>query len=457
MGLTDCPQQQPRGFMDLPPEIRMQIYPIALDATRGSLELKTSFFNLCSACHQVRFEALPLALQERNLDSKRFQEFLEWTQRGKPHHLEMIRKLSVTFSQDCFEALEESPRHAADLCNFIPSTGSLWESRWGPKFTLDTQKMVGGIVTWARTKSANAIASLWSALTSFPNVEQLSLSILDSSQFRPRAKFVLFCPEKELILDMIPSAFPKLLHYTIKSEPLRISYIQRFRTLRHLGWSGYSTSSSEEIASTLCSLKHLDSITFEQPFSRSGRMIVKGRRFSLRSPSITPDIISQLNPLKSFQIIPMQPNTPRTSSRYWVPFINPVMQALLSHSHTLQHLNISQPYSSLYKKKDIFGVLEFVSTSSIPDICLYIKMPSRLKNMDAKHFLRPTTGKAVDIFVSTNHSSLGMAFLELRTGKYLPTAELVAHRKTQNEVKARQTMPHEISDRPTTPSQAPQP
>lgn len=264
MDPINCFPQGSLGLLDLPLEIRLQIYPMTLESSRraeGIAIFASCYYNLASTCRQIRLEALPFVLSEKQLSPRKtFEQLLAWIQNGTPQNLAMIRTLEITLGQDCFEALEESPRLAADLCKFVPEEGSLFINRYGEKFRPQAQKMVGNIVAWSTTKSANTIRGLWNALTSFPNIEHLSINLGFPKLYQPRPHHH---PERELLLEMLPSAFPNLSSFTLLSSPITLSYLQQFQHLRHLKCSGYFISKPETTLPTLRSLKHLVKITLE--------------------------------------------------------------------------------------------------------------------------------------------------------------------------------------------------
>lgn len=83
----------------------------------------------------------------------------KWVQDGTIENLAMVRTLEISLGSDCFEALEESPHHVADLRKFVPKKGSMLAARYGSNFRPHTQEIVGGILAWSKTKPSNAIAT----------------------------------------------------------------------------------------------------------------------------------------------------------------------------------------------------------------------------------------------------------------------------------------------------------
>jgi hypothetical protein len=435
------------GFMDLPPEIRYQIYPLALELSCRSIGLtifETWYYNLASTCRQIRFEALPLVLAQKNLGQMKFEQLLTWISTGTPQNLAMVRNLDLTLGRDCFEALEESPRLAEDLCKFVPEKGSLFINRYGEKFRPRPRKMVGNIVAWSETKSRNTIAALWNAFTAFPSIENLSIN-LGSPTIRKRSflynvSFVIHNrPEKELILEMLPSAFPKLLSFTIRASPLGLSYIQHFHHLRHLTCSGHFNSKPENTLATLRSLRNLVKITLEQSIgpslTRSG-LPLRSQRFC-----ITPEIVSQLNPLKSFHIV-----SNMSIVFDAVKLTTPWISALLSHSSSLKDFRMVQMADNRQHEINISEILNFMCFSPIPDMSLQLLLRKEFATMDSNYLIAPQTGKVVDIFAYTPHTQNGRVLFKVNTGKYLPSTTEVEARKSLYEIKAGQTVLNEKFD-----------
>lgn len=242
MDLMRNGEQSPLTFLNLPPEIRMQIYQEAIfdTASRWAIHRKWGY-RLASTSHQILLEVLPVILRDRPLHTKSFQKMLKWTKDGKPQHMGLIRKLGLSSSLDCYTALEKCPRDLYNLQELVPSSGFLLESTptklhiEQAKAPLQSQQSEPIPESEA---SSSIIALFWNALLCFSSVETLHISLADVHEFGSGIQSSRFQPQNELILEMTSIVLPNIMSYTVTPDMHPLSHLRRFHNLRHLSFNG---------------------------------------------------------------------------------------------------------------------------------------------------------------------------------------------------------------------------
>ncbi|KAF8855592.1 hypothetical protein BDZ45DRAFT_746344 [Acephala macrosclerotiorum] len=401
-----------RSFLDLPVEIRVQIYRIVLKLCWGQNQW---YYNMTSTCHQLRLEALPLILMEWNFYRSDLQNLLDWIREGKSNNLQLIQKMTIFWSKQCFEALAQFPIHAADFHNLIRSTLPSKNHQHGQACIEKPfpQDLAQDLDQTDLLSNPNIAIATWNALRSLP-ISKISIS---TSESFPSLDLRKIYPDTSQSRSCMISDLGS------------ISHIRNLSKLRHLGFTGFSTTSPDETFSILRSLAFLDSISIKQ-YDPSFTPLP-----ATTSPTkhlcLTSEVIVGMNPLRSFQL---------ESSSTWrsVVFNRSIMKALGSHSGSLQQLTVTQRHPYPSDEQHVLEILDFVYTSPIPHIALNLMLPSHLTSMDPSHFNPRPTGKIVDILVFTKHNGNGKAFLEVNTGKFLPTAKEVESRKSLYEAKSGQ-------------------
>jgi hypothetical protein len=422
---------EPCGFTDGPLEIRLHIYQ---DAIEASIDLrfdsagkrwygKTWCYNLASTCRQVRHEFLPLILRER-MWIKENEGFLDWAKRGSPLMREMTPHLSLSFTHVCYQVIEKLPTCPADSCDVPPELKILLDGRKEQSLTPSSHNEEGS------QRALKMVISIWDALHYFPNVQRIWLNTGDLEDYSTNQPALSYKPQADLIMEMSSHAFPGILTYVNCSDWLPLSHLKRFRGLQRLHFSGYSKTSSAETLDILQSLTHLESIIIEQFIYMPRRSLPHSPNFgahNFQDLVITPDIVAQMNPLKDVTIT--SHSDFRATMWHVVPLTRPLMNALLAHSQSLQSLKITQRYPHPHLERDVLEILDFAHCSPIPHVYLYLKLPPSLgHSMDPKHFLPRTSRKRMDILF---HNCV----LEVRTGKYFPSARELKWRKKTNAMK----------------------
>lgn len=277
------------GLLDLPPELRRQIYSIIFNKLLGFYS--ETYQALTLASRRIRSETLPIMLKEGCQYSFNLEDFLAWSAAGDPDLLRHVAFVHLVCSQ---ESLRPSNR--------------------------DSKKLL------ARE-----------AFTFVPNLERLRLSLrldcviltehLHSNKGQQR--------DQEVFLHMVTASCPSLQNLSILSDLIHLDYLRGHLHLRHLTWSGYSMSGPTQTLSILNSLPSLQEIKLER-FPEFGVR----EYFSVPSSelgehvSFTSDVLRQLKkPLKNFSITHMA-GTPSD-------FLTvPMLEALEPHRGSLTYLGL---------------------------------------------------------------------------------------------------------------------
>jgi hypothetical protein len=168
-----------------------------------------------------------------------------WTSRGTPDLLKHVQNISLHVFTDSLPWLATAREvlHSQDDSrkkDMDPKTTAYWEAAYASQFeapptTITLLAKAARNLFTARQE--NAVALTWKALSSLSNLKQLWINIREKED--PEDPFKL---EQQLILLMLPHAFPHLQALTVFSSLLSLSYLNGFHALRSLRWSGYADS-----------------------------------------------------------------------------------------------------------------------------------------------------------------------------------------------------------------------
>jgi len=401
-------------FLDLPIEIRNDIYHIAL---QNAFESSEAYYSITLTCRQIRREAFPIIISARHFkfEKRGLLQFLAWAKRGLPEHLELVKRISITFQEECYTTMAKSLCRTHEIPEgFDPSTEIYWETRYAQLFTLDHQ---------ARTKlddlvdpglSSGAISLIWTTLVSLPNVNVFELdfsyifnSLYPTSRNSKRFEFAI---EQQIILEMLSSAFPTLPHLGVFPAKSSLAYLRGFSHLKYLSTNGippFLTTLADESVLALLSLKHLDSLYLRSSYSNRGF-----GRWPEPLRDFVPDVVPQMRPLKYF-------GSEEVSSR--------MLTAIRTHLRSLQRVEMFSPWRQFCKRRElVMELLDFAATSPIPNIHLRVDISTELAGMDHQSLV-PKTEKRIEVFLfsrserserSASGESVIVQYLEIRTGKY---------------------------------------
>jgi hypothetical protein len=227
---------------NLPFELQQQIYSIVLDQR---VAFNTRYYlSISLVCKQIRDEVLPVIFQDSRY-IKSLSHLSAWTSRGTPDLLKHVQNISLHVFTDSLPWLATAREvlHSQDDSrkkDMDPKTTAYWEAAYASQFeapptTITLLAKAARNLFTARQE--NAVALTWKALSSLSNLKQLWINIREKED--PEDPFKL---EQQLILLMLPHAFPHLQALTVFSSLLSLSYLNGFHALRSLRWSGYADS-----------------------------------------------------------------------------------------------------------------------------------------------------------------------------------------------------------------------
>jgi hypothetical protein len=403
-------REKPRSFLDLPAEIRMHIYQMLLENTRPYYK---SYYNLTLTCQTVRCEALPVILKASSFSKKSLRRFIQWVTKGRPEHLELVRDIHITLTEECYLGIARSSHLSEDPSNFEAGTESWWDARYGqlPEQPQETQESLPNVEDLDLDLESSIISSIWKSLCSVRNINSIWICSVDIQHFPYKDSSQKFPSERQIIFEMLSSACPNLLSLYVNSELHSLNYLQNFSKLKDLAFTGFSMTSPEKTLSILRSLESLDSIRIRS--RRLLRVSVDPRIVH----SLTPDVLGRIHPLKSYRAF---------------EFSMPIIKALRAHSQLLQHLEISTQVEFFPNKELILEVLDFISTCPIRDIHVSFNVPEDSLSVDFNSFFK-TSGSKVDVFLYTHKTGrpnrARTPRLAICAGKYFPSVEMMVNRQ----------------------------
>lgn len=379
-------------FLRLPLELRIPIYEIVFD-TRLAHHPDT-LLSILSVCKQIREESFPV-LMRQNRGFQEFPAFIAWVEKGDPRRLQHVKDMLLNMLDYPWEQFPRCLKRAASrkvTTNDEPLdqrlTGDWWESRYAEMVQSErvrtaignakkSKTSVFSKTSWnkddpvlaqksglmaslsgsfrvaseylnnARTKKEedSFIARLFNALRGIHSTRRLWMVL--RREAHPYPPMEIPDVERELVLEMLPVAMPLLEDLSVFSGITSLSYLRGLQNLKHLKFSGYSYATPEETLSILNSLPKFESLTLhrwmEADDANEGMYTEKLYQYQ----SITPTVIQNLKPLKSFSVTHFGQNNQSV-------YINsPMLNAALAskqHRQSLREVRIS---SNLVIDKDI--------------------------------------------------------------------------------------------------------
>ena len=391
------------SFLGLPVELRFPIYKLLFNRYDGIYKP-----NILLVCRQIRTEAIPLYLECTRYFSS-LEKLIRWTSTGNPDLLCHVKDISIQLlnnnpidwdsllSAAHEAAKEESMRDAEPYsdawwaaqfamdAHTLPDIASpVSEQSQSPSFR--TRLIPQHFKTVFRYKQLDPstpnqgkslIHQLWSALKAMDNVQSCWIKL---SHEDPKIQPII-----QLLLRMIPVAFPAIRNFSCFSPLVSMDFLHHFRDLRMLRFTGYSKSTPGELLKILRSLKSLDGISiYRYPeFDDREKGIVTADL--PKHLSLTAEVIAGMKPLRSLQIWHMASGV--ASEHLTVPMI----QAWENHRFSLRTLNVDT--NQRLDKTVVLKLLDFVATSSLRNI--HLRSQGDLKPLDISEYI-PSTAQYCD-------------------------------------------------------------
>ncbi len=379
-------------FLTLPLEIRLHIYA-NLYPSLCLMPPPYLLSGIGSVCQQARQEIFPLVLQV-----PRFfwtvERLWDWTLQGEQRNLELVSDISVTFIEESFSKFWtlEQVRKAIDD-DPVPYSGQWWELAYVMGLQPEIFKPasvrrplikafmmhVKSINKKNNREPKSAVVSTWETFTSLPNLRSLGITFENPLRYATESNPISYphllnaLHKQQLILEMIPHTCPMIQTLIISrsSALLDLSYLTEYHNLKHLNFNGRFKNSPESALQILRGLEHLDSLTL---MHLPQTPIIS----STKASSITPDIITKMNPLRAFSLLHL------TIERPTEVFIESLLQALACHNDSLRTLLIHVVHCV---EGDLFqGLLNFISKSRITDLTILLRIPKHFGSLDVQSY-----------------------------------------------------------------------
>lgn len=391
------------SFLGLPVELRFPIYKLLFNRYDGIYKP-----NILLVCRQIRTEAIPLYLECTRYFST-LEKLIRWTSTGNPDLLCHVKDISIQLLNNNpidWDSLL-SAAHEAAKEESMQDAEPYSDAWWATQFAMDahtlpdiaspvseqsqspsfrTRLIPQHFKTVFRYKQLDPstpnqgkslIHQLWSALKAMDNVQSCWIKL---SHEDPKIQPII-----QLLLQMIPVAFPAIRNFSCFSPLVSMDFLHHFRDLRMLRFTGYSKSTPGELLKILRSLKSLDGISiYRYPeFDDREKGIVTADL--PKHLSLTAEVIAGMKPLRSLQIWHMASGV--ASEHLTVPMI----QAWENHRFSLRTLNVDT--NQRLDKTVVLKLLDFVATSSLRNI--HLRSQGDLKPLDISEYI-PSTAQYCD-------------------------------------------------------------
>jgi hypothetical protein len=163
-------------------------------------------------------------------------------------------------------------------------------------------------------------------------------------------------------------------HHLPLIRHLRLQFLENYHNLQHLSFNGRFDNLPSTVIETLQGLKHLDSLAIERPGSDWATKDILDKPYPW---SMGPDIIKDMNPLKSLSISHVSDT--RTYN------LEPLMlAALANHKASLRNKTIH--VHGRVKEDFVRSLLDFISTSNITTLSIRLRIPKGLRDLDFKAY-----------------------------------------------------------------------
>ena len=388
------------SFLGLPVELRLPVYKLVFNRYDG---IHTP--NILLVNRQVRSEAFQIYLEwTRYFNS--FEYLIEWTTKGNPQLLEHVGDVSFQIRDSNWKSLMSAAIQASEEANceiteaalgaaFVElNTAAEWKKRFGqvgdslaaePPAREDTVQGGCRLLRQARelrkklfSKSQsdappnNFIEEIWKALQRMPNVRCFWVNLASQDLQKE--------PLMRLVLEMISVAFPRMSSFTFFSHLHTLDFLHNFEHLRHLRFTGRSTSTPEELLEIILSLKSLDSMSlYRYPELYDPNYGVHGVTSEGRL-SLDESVITRMRPLASLEISHM---TSRLSSAFLTVSM---LQAWKSHLPSLRVLKVGTD-----ERLGVAAITELLNLIALSSLTkLQIRSQGDKKPLDISTYLPPS-------------------------------------------------------------------
>ncbi|KAI9736351.1 MAG: hypothetical protein M1834_001237 [Cirrosporium novae-zelandiae] len=318
-----------KSLMDLPPELRMQIYEKLLSHPRCQNT------QILRVCRTIYWEARS-ALFKRGIDFESQSDLYAWLQRVDQGHLSYVTGLGIRLQDvsgdDLFASLSDRIQQA--------------------KMTTSSSKHK------QPSLYSREIERLRPTLALFYNVKEFKI-------YKPRSNEIP--PDSEMyegVLHKINNLFPKLERLSLYIDKIPMSSVARIRTLKSLCFTGFSVASPEELAAALQRIPHFEAIELHGPPTRLGCSQRHSHRRKKVVQTMTPSVLKAIPPLKSYTIF-----EDKDSDRDGPVFLNSKLWRTLRDYHgSLKTLRIQTDVSMASEGRSAFR--DLLRSSSLRELAV---------------------------------------------------------------------------------------
>ncbi len=317
-----APVKTRSAFLDLPPEIREQVYGgLFSDASGIDVQiLRTS--------QQIYVEAQPFLFKRPVTFASQF-DFYEWVRISSAHNRKYVQCVRIK--------LVDVISHEG-----LPSESIQEYRRNSPSPITRTYE--------------DDLSRFVEALKGVPNVRSLTLyknRTGDSDLFRDFHRECFAAVAKQ---------FPGLKSLTFYVDQIPLDFLGSFRSLQSLRFTGFSTSSPKDTIKALQKLSKLDELELFGPPPALAFLQRTGYEGVRATQSMTAEVIKHLNPLRACTICEIRdpyahPNTD--------VFVSKALLTALGHAHSrsLRRLRISTDFTPASESRTALAALLAASTS----------------------------------------------------------------------------------------------
>lgn len=325
-------------FLTLPLEIREQVYSEIL------VTMPRTLLQLIRSNRQISKEAQPF-LYKQPIVFDGQAELFRWL---KKVDRDLLRHVTTI----------EFKLHDIDAKGIV---GALGERLRRVKVSPGTPGVCSNPYDTACDQQVKQIGEAFSLL---PNVKDLT--VLECKQSDPHPSFhMLLSFSREL-----GRRFPSLQTLSIRNDLLPTTFISKFRHLRALRLTGFSTSGPAETEAALSVLPHLSSLSITSPSAGLAFQQRPGYTGALRVQCITPAVLGSLRNLKYLSIYDALDST---ASKPQPVFIAPdLFTPLSSLSLTTLRLATNHPMVST---PTLQAMWSFLASPSCPLLFLDLALP----------------------------------------------------------------------------------
>ena len=387
-GQAEEVESKPSWFLAIPLEVRLTVYGIVID------KYPPPSLAILNVCKQIREEAFPVLLRDTKY-FKRFEGFRKWIFEANPKLLEKIVDIDIRCKGDWLSAIADDLVRLEGADELRKITSRWWEAEHArhmrgsepveaSKDALSLPQRIVQVISSLTHGEPSAIKTTWDGLSALPNVQKLWISLGRGRGGNERRDFKI---EQQLLLDVVPAAMPNMRSFTFFPSLISLRFLGGFTELRELRFTGYSTSTPEDTLIILRSLKRLHTlIVYRYPEFYDGDSSIVTAELP-KYLSLTPDVISGLNPLRELVVYHMTSKIPSAH------VTTSVVESLrLAHRESLQSLRLHSDH--VIDEEVLRELLRLMSqTVHLRRLSLRLILNGHLENLDIRPFLPATVGE----------------------------------------------------------------